>query len=439
MKNKMLISAVLILAALLLGALAGIALFTRNELEVVATDRNENAGKTTEPAIVVTDRKETTVKAAELAVVSMLIKTHYRAGERIWLSKSLINHLDDQLTVWGADEFLFFRVYDEENRVVKSKIPEQLVDNQVEHKLNLDDVHHGGSWTEHYTFALDQPGRYKILAWAELSLDENWADPRIIYAKPVWLEIVTGREVEFRPVEWRKEGAIPEEVRSWVENSLKFDSGYFANAKEFGGKQYLFFRGGFKVQIINVSVLEQKEVQVEIKIIKPSPVQQTAPDDPYDLVYIKATGLPVRFVPMTSEFILITSLSGIHYLPDIVAQSGSIKVFAPAPGEVVERKFSVSGVASVFEGTVNYHLLDANQNILDSGFITAGQLAPGFTRDPVVDGWLGVANWRYFTFSLEVANNVTEGENLTLELFWVSPKDGVEMDIIDIPMIFKPD
>jgi len=53
MKNKAFISAVLILAVLSLGALAGIVLFTRDE----------------------------SVDAAELKLVSELVKTHYHAGE----------------------------------------------------------------------------------------------------------------------------------------------------------------------------------------------------------------------------------------------------------------------------------------------------------------------------------------------------------------------
>ncbi len=38
--------------------------------------------------------------------------------------------------------------------------------------------------------------------------------------------------------------ALPQEVKRWAENSLKFDMTDFANAKEFEGKQYLFVRSG---------------------------------------------------------------------------------------------------------------------------------------------------------------------------------------------------
>lgn len=247
-------------------------------------------------------------------------------------------------------------------------------------------------------------------------------------------------KAELQPVELPMEAGMPEEVRNWVENSLKFDLTDFANAKEFDGKQYLFvrsgtggFRGGRLIQIIDV-IVEQEEVAVKVEFTKP-PLAQQIPDNLYDLVYIEATGLPVRFVPIADEAIFIASLTGIHYLPDIVAQSRTIKVFAPAPNEVVGRKFSVSGVANVFEATVLYRLLDVNQNILVDGFITAGQLASDFTRETVIPHT--VLNWNYFTFDLRAPENVVTGDDLTLELYWESPQDGTRANLVAIPLKFE--
>ncbi|MBS3975818.1 MAG: hypothetical protein KGZ75_03685 [Syntrophomonadaceae bacterium] len=452
MKNKVLISAVLILAVLSLGALAGIALFTRNEPEVATIDQKEIAGKTNEPAVVATDQKETAVEAAELKVVTGLLKTHYHAGERIWLSKHLYNLGDNPLAFWGADSILFFRVYDEQNRVVISKIPEPQPGSPRELTLNPGVPDFGGSWTEHYTFALDQPGRYKVVAWAELSLDKNFADPLHIYADPLWIEIITGRNVEFWPVELHKEAATPEEVRSWVQNSLKFDISDFANAKEFDGKQYLFVRSGIGgrdgpkpferlVQIIDVLVLAE-EVVAKVSFIKPSPAQKITPNDLYDVVYIKATGLPVKFVPIADEEIFIKSLANIHYLPDIVAHSRSIKVFAPAPNEVVGRKFSVSGVDNTKE--LSYWLLDANKNALLSG-LTMGVQAPGFTRNPVIieEHLLGPRYWTYFSFDIKVPENIVDGADLILGFgtYEDGVADGVfgEVEGFNIPLKFELD
>ena len=427
MKNKALtLAAVLVL---LLGALTGIALWTQRD------SADPDAGNNGDPPTEDID--------ALLKLEIGLIKNHYHAGELIWANLGLSNLGDKPFTFRGADPTLSFKVYDEENRVVISRMLKLQLD---EFNFRPDEVYHRERWFGHYTFSLDQPGRYKVVTRADLNLDENLDDPLYTYAEPVWIEIITGRKAAFRPVDWRAKSAVPEEVRSWVEDSLKFEMTDFANAQEFDGKQYLFVRSGtgrrdgpkpFErlVEIMDVLVMEE-EVAVRVSFTKPSPDRQIAPEDLYDAVYIEATGLPVRFVPIADEEIFISSLSGIHYLPDIVAHSRFIKVFAPAPGEVVRRKFSVSGVASTFEATVNYRLSDVNGNPLDSGFIAAGDLAPGFTAEAVVNDTVG--DWRYFTCDLHVPEHVADGAKLFLSVFEVCPGDG-EVDEARLPLTIKLD
>lgn len=246
---------------------------------------------------------------------------------------------------------------------------------------------------------------------------------------------------EFQPVDLEIENIIPEEIRNWVENSLKFDITDFANAKEFGGKQYIFVRsgtGGFirgerLVEISDVTVAEE-EVIVKVKFSTPSPAQEITPKDIYDLVYIKATGLPVRFMPIADEEIFITSIAGIHYLPDIVAQSRTIKVIAPKPNDIVGRQFSVSGIANAFEATIQYRLLDSKQNILVNGFETAGDLAHGFTREPVIPH-SGIP-WKYFTFDLIIPENVTNNDDLILELYEICAEQGIIVNQVAISLKF---
>lgn len=431
MSNKVILSAVLFLALLSLVALAGIALVQR-----------------TVPAVVATDQKETAVEAAELKAVTQLLKAHYHAGERIWLGKSLYNLGDEPLAVWGVDSFLFFRIYDEQNRVVISKIPEPQPGSPVGITLNPGVPDFSASWIEHYAFALDRPGRYKVVTWAELSVDNGLADRLQIYAEPMWIEIVTGRKVDFWPIELHTAAATPKEVRNWVKNSLKFDMTDFVNAKEFGDRQYLFVRSGIGgrdgpkpferlVQIIDVLVMTE-EVVVKTRFTKPSPAEQLSPDALYDAVYIKATGLPVRFVPITraDEEIFIKSIVGIHYLPDIVAQSRSIKLFAPAPVEVVGRRFTVSGVANTFEANIIYWLGGVNRNALGGGSLMAGHTAPGFTRNPVLaeENLVGARFWLYFTFDIEVPTHVADGSSLVLAVYADSPLEGDKPDFVSVPL-----
>lgn len=67
-------------------------------------------------------------------------------------------------------------------------------------------------------------------------------------------------------------------------------------------------------------------------------------------------------------------------LPPVV-QSDNIKVYAPAQGAAISSPVSISGEARVFEGTVNYRILDGNGTVIGEGFTTAaspevGQFGP---------------------------------------------------------------
>jgi len=176
MKQKAFVITILIFALLSLGALAGITLL-----------------QSTEP-----------VKApnlgwdsrwfADLKVDAVLLKTQYLVGERILLSKTLYNLDDEPRTFLRAESLLFFRVYAKQYRIAASKTPGPQPGSLVEINLSPGVPDLSASWVEHYSFALDQPGWYKLVAWAELSLDVNGStQSAMIYGEPMWIEIVTGR------------------------------------------------------------------------------------------------------------------------------------------------------------------------------------------------------------------------------------------------------
>lgn len=58
--------------------------------------------------------------------------------------------------------------------------------------INKDKQPNVEEWIEGYTFILDQPGRYKIVAWAEFIFDpaQDGRYPFRIYSfEPIWIEI----------------------------------------------------------------------------------------------------------------------------------------------------------------------------------------------------------------------------------------------------------
>lgn len=102
-----------------------------------------------------------------------------------------------------------------------------------------------------------------------------------------------------------------------------------------------------------------------------------------------------------------------------VVREPVIWVSSPRPGAVVTSPLEVRGSAQVFEGTVNLRLVTEDGRRLAETFTTATAGAPGrgdfqarlvFTPPPRGKGYL--------------------------EVFWLSPKDGSELDKVRVPVRF---
>lgn len=105
---------------------------------------------------------------------------------------------------------------------------------------------------------------------------------------------------------------------------------------------------------------------------------------------------------------------------EIVLENDAFRIYEPAPNtEITDNKIVVRGQARVFEATIQYEFEDGH-NILDEGFTTASEGAPG---------------WGDFEITIEfdeVANNTG-----TIILFEESAKDGSRLHEIMIPVIVK--
>jgi len=98
----------------------------------------------------------------------------------------------------------------------------------------------------------------------------------------------------------------------------------------------------------------------------------------------------------------------------------SIWVTAPTAGQVIVSPLKITGSARVFEATVSYRLKDANGNILAKGFATASEGAPGRGD-----------------FQGELVFAPPAAGKGQLEVFWASPKDGSDQDVVVIPLEWK--
>jgi len=94
-----------------------------------------------------------------------------------------------------------------------------------------------------------------------------------------------------------------------------------------------------------------------------------------------------------------------------------IWVTSPEPGQKIASPLQISGSARVFEAAVNARILDNAGKELARGYATASEGAPGRGD---------------FVFTLPFTPT-TAGSG-KVEVFWASPKDGKELDMVVIPV-----
>jgi hypothetical protein len=102
------------------------------------------------------------------------------------------------------------------------------------------------------------------------------------------------------------------------------------------------------------------------------------------------------------------------------AVSDSIAVYAPRAGET-SRTLTISGFARVFEATVSWRIKDA----------AGREVAKGFTNASIGTSAL----WGSFQTTATVPANVSG--NVTLEVFWASPRDGADLGLVRIPLTVR--
>lgn len=217
------------------------------------------------------------------------------------------------------------------------------------------------------------------------------------------------------------------EVEEWVERSRDLP---LAQAREIDGALYLLVTygerpsGGYSVEIVEVTD-DHPDFDAELVVT----AEFTEPDEdepvtdaitrPYALQEVDPADMPVQFLAEGDrEF--VPSLHDLDYLPPLVAGDEDIRLIAPEPGDAVDTDFVVEGIENVFEGTVLYRLLDAEGEELDSG------LASGHGHD-----------WGHFQLEPEVPDEVTSGDEIRLEVYSESPKDGSVENLVQLDLTLR--
>lgn len=205
-----------------------------------------------------------------------------------------------------------------------------------------------------------------------------------------------------------------DEINEWIKHSQGL---FLGQSREWEGTQYILVTygmkesGGYEVEITDVEQTGDK-ILVTVHFKKPAPGQAVSEGItyPYELKEIPATGLSVEFLAAGEE-IYVPVLAGLDYLRPIVVESSGIKVFAPSPGDVVARTFTVEGIGNVYEGNIQYQLSDDKGRVIIRGFTTAA-----------------MGNWKHFEIPMVLDASLPAGKELVVELFTQSPKDGSVQD-----------
>ena len=127
---------------------------------------------------------------------------------------------------------------------------------------------------------------------------------------------------------------------------------------------------------------------------------------------------PDRIIIDVGGFARSISDTVVVYQPaPMAAQSGAILGSQPSIG----RQFTVSGLGRTFEATVQWRVVDSARRIVASGFTTASRGTS--------------AVWG--TYQISVQLPATASGNVTLEVYWGSPRDGSEVGLVQVPLIVR--
>jgi Immunoglobulin-like domain of bacterial spore germination len=171
--------------------------------------------------------------------------------------------------------------------------------------------------------------------------------------------------------------------------------------------------------LIRLELPETKSEQAQgTKTVGASPILQTAQ---YSLTADRGVGFsisldqarPWRVGVLHDPLRVVVDIGG-------ATTSDSIAVYSPRAGET-SRNVTISGFARVFEATVSWRIKDA----------AGHEVAKGFTNASIGTSAL----WGSFQTTATIPANVSG--NVTLEVFWASPRDGADMGLVRIPLTVR--
>jgi hypothetical protein len=239
-----------------------------------------------------------------------------------------------------------------------------------------------------------------------------------------WSSAFSGDTLSFK----RPTGkGMPNAIASWLNSCIRLDMVPSMFTKFHSGHTYIFVSsgvkptGGYTVRVSRIDRSSGSALAVHATFAAP-PKGSAATQQltrPYDLVAIRDTGWVLRLIPEgNAKPFRIAGLVGVRELKPVVNESRAIKVFSPRSDSAVGRAFNISGVALVFEGTVQMRLTADGGKVLARTFATAAT----------------ALDWGYFGKQLSVPDAVPSGTSLRLELYTLDEEKGGETNLLRISL-----
>ena len=124
---------------------------------------------------------------------------------------------------------------------------------------------------------------------------------------------------------------------------------------------------------------------------------------------------PWRVALLTNPDRIVVDIGGIA-----TSISDTVAVYSPKAGDS-GRQFTVSGLSRTYEATTQWRVVDAARREVASGFTTASRGTS--------------AVWGTYQISVQLPATVTG--NVTLEVYWGSPRDGSAVGLVQVPLTVR--
>jgi hypothetical protein len=291
------------------------------------------------------------------------------------------------------------------------------------------------AWQQQLVYtATEEPGVNRVL------VTENGGKPttidQLVWDKALAREDVSGygvvknetvSEEQSRPCAPNCPSPIPAQLsNNWSVDSFAFGVARFVVQVDSGDWEEFTASGGMTVDVKNawsskyVIRLEVRgtETKPGLEIVDRSPLRSIRSVTGGGTTFYELAlddQRPWRVALLTNPDRIVVDIGGF-----VTSISDTIAVYSPKPGDS-GRQFTVSGLSRTYEATTQWRVVDAARREVASGFTTASRGTS--------------AVWG--TYQISVQLPATVSGNVTLEVYWGSPRDGSAVGLVQVPLTVR--